>query len=179
MSAFSITRRPSPITRRSRGAALVEFAITYAFVLLPLSFMFVFACEMLWVWHSVAEWTRLGARYAATHCFQPGGDNVREWMRQNVPRMVDQDRFRQGEVEINVEYFVQDPASGEPVPFECQATECSVECIPDQVRITVSSYEFRRFFDFLRLPPVTLPDFRTVATMQGAGCNAEDGTCLP
>ena len=61
MSVIPNPRPPSPIPRRTRGAVLVEFAVTYAFVLLPLSFMFVFACEMLWVWHSVAELTRLGA----------------------------------------------------------------------------------------------------------------------
>jgi len=165
--------------RNHRGATTVEFALAYGLILLPLTFMFVFACQMLWVWHSVAEWTRAGAKYAATHCFQTGGDNVRNWMRANVPRMVDQERFRQGEVEVNVEYFVQDPATGAPTAFECQAADCSVECIPDQVRITVAAYEYRRMFDVLGLAPVPLPDFRTTVSMEGAGCNAEEATCLP
>src|SRR6185503_19275348 len=96
------------LMRASRGAVTVEFALIYGVVLLPLTFMFVFACEMLWVWHSVAEWTRAGAKYAATHCFQADGENVKQWMRDNVPRVIDQNRFREGEVEINVAYFVQD-----------------------------------------------------------------------
>ena len=171
-------RSPAP-ARKRRGAVTVEFALMYGMVLLPLTFMFVYACQLLWVWHSVAEWTRAGAKYAATHCYQSGGDNVRTWMRENVPRMVDQDRFRQGEVEVNVEYFSQDPATGEPVEFECEGADCSVECIPEQVRITVSAYEFRRMLDVLGLPPVVLPDFRTVSSMEGAGCNPEEATCLP
>jgi hypothetical protein len=162
-----------------RAATTVEFALIYGLVLLPLSFMFVFACQMVWVWHSVAEWTRAGAKYAATHCYQAGGDNVRNWMRENVPRMVEQDRFRQGEVEISVEYFAQDAASGAPVEFTCEGSECSPECIPDQVRVTVSGYEFRRMLDVLGLPPVALPDFRTSVSMEGAGCNAEESTCAP
>jgi hypothetical protein len=33
--------------------------------------------------------------------------------------------------------------------------------------------------DVLGLPPVALPDFRTTLAMEGAGCNPEEGTCLP
>jgi hypothetical protein len=177
MRPFPKTQHPRPNTRL--GAVTVEFALVYGLILLPLSFMFVFACQMLWVWHSVAEWTRAGAKYAATHCYQAGGDNVTNWMRENVPRMIDQERFRQGEVEIAVEYFTQDPATGDPVEFTCEGPDCSVECIPEQVRITVSAYEFRRMFDVLGLAPVPLPDFRTSLSMEGAGCNPEDATCLP
>ena len=31
--------------------------------------MVIFVAEMLWVWHSVVDFTRDGARYAATHCW--------------------------------------------------------------------------------------------------------------
>ncbi len=158
---------------------MTEFAIVYGLVLLPLAFMFVFGCQLLWVWHSVAEWTRAGAKYAATHCFQTGGDNVRQWMRANVPPVVDQNRFRDGEVEINVEYFNADPGTGEMLAFECEGAECTPECVPQSVRITVAAYEFRRMLDVLGLPPVPLPDFRTTTAMEGAGCNPEEGTCLP
>lgn len=165
--------------RRRRGQTAVEFTLVYGLVLLPLSFMFVFACEMLWVWHSVAEWTRQGAKYAATHCFQSDGGNTRQWMRDHVPLMVDINRFREGEVDINVDYFSADPSTGEPAAFACDGTECSPECVPETVRVTVSNYEFRRMLDVLGLPPVPLPDFRTVASMEGAGCNPEEQTCSP
>jgi hypothetical protein len=141
--------------------------------------MFVFAAELLWVWHSVAEWTRAGAKYAATHCFQQDGENVKQWMRQNVPVVVDRDRFRSGEVEINVEYFSADPSTGELLPFTCEAEECSPACVPQTVRLTVTNYEFRRMLDVLGLPPVPLPDFRTVAGMEGAGCDPEEQACQP
>ena len=48
----------------------LEFALLYAGVMLPLTFMVIFVAEMLWVWHSVIDFTRDGARYAATHCWQ-------------------------------------------------------------------------------------------------------------
>src|SRR5262249_54717646 len=130
-----------------RGQSAVEFTLIYGFVLLPLTFMFVFACELLWVWHSVAEWTRQGAKYAATHCFQSDGDNVRQWMRDHVPLVVDRNRFREGEVDINVDYFSADPSTGELTPFACDGADCSTECIPETVRITVANYEFRRMQD--------------------------------
>src|SRR5712692_3409091 len=130
-----------------RGQTAVEFTLVYGLVLLPLTFMFVFSCEMLWVWHSVAEWTRQGAKYAATHCFQSDGDNVRQWMRSHVPLMVDRNRFREGEVDINVDYFNADPSTGELTAFSCDGTECSTECVPETVRVTVANYEFRRMLD--------------------------------
>ncbi|MBI3694839.1 MAG: pilus assembly protein [Acidobacteria bacterium] len=165
--------------RRQGGQTMIEFTLVYGLVLLPLTFIFVFACQMLWVWHSVAEWTRNGAKYAATHCFQSDGGNVKQWMRENVPPMVDINRFREGEVDLNVDYFNADPQSGELTPFTCDGAECTPECVPQTVRVTVASYEFRRMFDVLGLPPVTLPDFRTAVSMEGAGCNPEEQTCLP
>src|SRR5579862_1225852 len=56
------------MTRRS-GQATVEFAVLYAGVVLPLIFMTIFVAEMLWIWHSVADFTRDAARYASTHCW--------------------------------------------------------------------------------------------------------------
>jgi hypothetical protein len=162
-----------------RGQATVEFALIYGLVLLPLTFMIVFGCEMLWVWHSVADWTRFGARYAATHCFQQDGENVKNWMRNNVPLMIDQDKFALGDVAINVEYFSEDSGSGLPEPFTCSSAECSPACVPQTVRITVSNYTYRRMLDVFGLPGVPLPDFRTVSSMQGAGCNPDEQICLP
>jgi hypothetical protein len=62
--------------RRRSGQALTEFAVLYAGVVLPLTFMIVFVSEMLWVWHSVVDFTRDGARYAATHCWMADAGNV-------------------------------------------------------------------------------------------------------
>ena len=47
---------------RAPGQAAIEFALLYAAVILPLTFMMIFVSEMLWVWHSVVDFTRDGAR---------------------------------------------------------------------------------------------------------------------
>ena len=165
--------------RNQRGQAAVEYALLYAGVILPMTFAIIFAAEMLWVWHSVVDFTREGARYAATHCWQPGGDNVLAFMRTNVPRMIDMDQFQGGNAEIEVRYFSRDPDTGMLVDFDCANGECSTLCVPDFVSVRVASYEFRRFVNFLGLPPVQIPGFRTSLPIGSAGCDPEQGTCLP
>src|SRR5947207_9315370 len=142
--------------RRSRsgssGQATLEYAILYAGVILPLTFAIVFAAEMLWVWHSVVDFTRDGARYSTMHCWTANGDNVMTYMRSHVPRMIDMDQFQQGQAEIAVRYLSRDPDTGSLTDFTCDSGECSVNCIPDAVTVSISSYEFRRFVNFLGLP---------------------------
>ena len=164
---------------RARGQATVEFAILAAGVIFPVTFATIFAAEMLWVWHSVVEFTRDGARYAVTHCWQSGGENVLGYMRTHVPRMVDMDQFQSGEAEIAVSYFSRDPDSGQLTDFSCDGGDCSTACVPDAVSVRINNYQFRRFVAFLGLPPVILPGFLTSLPMQSAGCDPEQGTCLP
>jgi hypothetical protein len=161
--------------RSRNGQAALEYALIYAGVLLPLTFMTIFTAELLWVWHSVNEFTREGARYAATHCWQADGENVRQYMRTNVPRVIDMDQIREL---IEIEYYGRNPDSGQMEAFACSGGECSAECVPDAVTVSVRNYEFRRFMGFLGLPPVAIPDFRTTATIESAGCD-ETGTCVP
>ncbi|MBI1788888.1 MAG: pilus assembly protein [Acidobacteria bacterium] len=168
--------------RRSRGnsgQATVEFALLYAGVIVPLTFALIFTSEMLWIWHSAVEFTRDGARYAATHCWQPGADNVLTYMRTHVPRMMDMDQFQSGAAEITVEYFARDPDTGQLTEFTCDSGECSTNCVPDTVSISITNYEFRRFVNFLGLPPVGIPTFKTSMPIESAGCDPEQGTCLP
>ena len=160
------------------GQTLIEFALVYSAVILPLTFMIIFTTQMMWVWNSVVEWTRNGARYAATHCAQSGGGNVIAFMRNNVPLTFDLEQFRSGPAEVQVEYFSRDPASGELVTFTC-GSDCSTECIPDVVRIRVTNYEFRAFQSSLGLPPIPVPEFATTVPIESAGCDPETGTCLP
>src|SRR6185369_14632852 len=87
-----------------RGQATIEFALIYGAVILPLTFMTIFVAEQLWIWHSVAEFTRDGAHYAATHC-ATDGSNVIGYMTLRVPAMIDQARFQNGEAGIQVQYF--------------------------------------------------------------------------
>ena len=161
------------------GQATVEYAILYAGIILPLTFGVVFAAELLWVWHSVVDFTREGARYAVTHCWTANGDNVLTYMRTHVPRMIDQNQFQQGQAQIAVRYFSRDPDTGSLVDFTCGSGECSVDCIPDAVTVSISSYQFRRFGNLLALPPIDIPDFRTSLPMESAGCDPEQATCLP
>lgn len=133
---------PRTAKTRRRGQAVLEYVIVLAGVITPLTFGLIAAAQMVWIWHSVVDWTRLGARYAVTHCWQPGGTNVIAWMRDNVPPIPDQESFRSGSAEIVVEYYRRDPDSGALVEFSCD-TECSTQCVPDVAKVSVRNYEFR------------------------------------
>jgi hypothetical protein len=164
--------------RADGGQELVEYALVTAGVTIPLVFAIIFTAEIFWVWHSVVDYTREGARYAATHCWQADSANVVNYMTSHVPRMIDMDQFRNGAATITVRYQARDPESGGLVDFACENAECSTGCIPDVVTVSVTNYQFRRFVVPLGLPPVTLPDFRASVAMGGAGCD-ESGSCTP
>jgi hypothetical protein len=164
-------------TSRS-GQATMEFVLAYGSVLLPLTFAIIFTSELLWIWHSVNDFTRVGAGYAAKHCWTVSGSNVTDFMKANVPPMVNRDQFQSGPVVIQVSYFAADPVSGQLQPFTCD-TECSTSCIPDTVTVSVTGYEFKTFVTSLGLPPVPLPDFQTSVPMESAGCDPEQGICQP
>lgn len=158
------------------GQASIEFALLYGGVVLPLTFMIIFIAEMLWIWHSVADYTRDGARYAATHCWMPDGSNVVQYMEATAPPMIDRAQFQSGAAGITVQYFALDPASGTLGPFACGSGECSANCIPDAVSVSITNYTFLRFASFMKLPPVTIPPFTTNIPVEGAGCD-ETGVC--
>ena len=164
--------------KRQSGQSTMEFALTYAGVLAPALFAIVFTAQLLWIWHSVVEFTRAGAQYAATHCWQASGDNVLGYMRSNVPPMLDQQQFQNGTVTLEVDYFSVDPASGQLLPFSCGG-ECSTACIPDTVTVHVLNYQFTSFVSYLGLPPVMIPDFQASMPVESAGCDPEQGTCFP
>jgi hypothetical protein len=165
------------VKRRRSGQSTLEFALLYGGVVLPLTFMTIFTAQMLWVWHSVVDFTRDGARYAATHCWMSDASNVVQYMEAHVPRMIDQGQFQNNAVGITVEYFAQDPVSGALTPFACDG-DCSANCHPDTVSVSIANYQFQRFSTFFRLPFVQMPDFRTSLPMESAGCD-ESGNCLP
>ncbi len=164
--------------RDTRGQETVEFALLYASVILPLTFMVVFVAEMLWIWHSVVDFTRDGARYAATHCWMSDGSNVVNYMESHVPMMIDMNQFQTGEAGISVQYFQLDPASGTLSDFTCSNGDCSTGCVPDLVTVSITNYQFTRFSSFFRLPAVLMPSFQTSMPIGGAGCD-ESGNCVP
>lgn len=163
--------------RKRNGQATIEFALTFGALTLPLTIAIVFTSQLLWVWHSVVEFTRIGAQYAATHCASGGGENVANFMRQNVPVNIDQAQFAQGGVTITVDYFQRNVDTGQFEPFACDGAECSTECVPDAVTVRVTGYEFRRVLTNLGIPPVPLPDFRATLPMESAGCSPDSTDC--
>ncbi len=165
--------------RDTSGQAIAEHLLLYAGIMVPLTFAVIFTAELLWTWHSIVEITRVGARYAATHCWQPSAENVMNYMRAHVPPMVDRDQFTAGEVEIEVKYYSRDAASGTLVEFSCDQAECSNMCVPDTVSVRVRNYEFRHFMSYLGLPAVAMPEFPASLPIESAGCDAESGVCLP
>jgi hypothetical protein len=174
-------RLVSKYQRRSRyrsGQSTVEYAILTAGVIIPVTFGIIYLSQILWIWHSVTDFTRDGARYASTHCWQADGGNVRTYMQSSVPLMIDQDQFKNGNAEIQINYFANDPTTGTLTDFSCD-TECSTSCIPDAVTVRVVNYQFRSFMSYLGLQPVTMPDFRTSVAIEGAGCDPDQGVCQP
>jgi hypothetical protein len=144
-----------------------------------MTMMVIFTAQILWVWHTASDFTREGARYAATRCWQPGASNVLGYMRQNVPPTIDQSQFRDGVAEIEVAYFSRNADSGEWEEFTCDGAECSRDCVPELVRVRIANYQFAHFMNFLGLPPVRIPDFQTQMPMESAGCSADDTACTP
>jgi hypothetical protein len=162
------------VRARKRGQAITEFAVLYAGVILPLTFMTIFVAEMLWIWHSVVEFTRDGARFAATHCYQGDGSNVLAYMQSHVPPMIDQAQFQAGDAGIQVQYLTVNP-DGSTTPFSTGA--CS-DCVPDSVSVSITNYQFLRFAAFMKLPPVTIPPFTTNLPMESAGFQDASGVCV-
>jgi Flp pilus assembly protein TadG len=165
--------------RSSRaGSMTLEFAIAYAGVMLPMTFGLLFFAQLMWVWHSVNEMTRRGASYATTHCWQSAAGNVVEYMQNNIPPMIDQVQIQNGPAQIAVTYFSKDPVTGQLAPFQCDS-ECTANCIPDTVTVSVTGFQFTTFTTYLGLAPITIPNFQTSLAMEGAGCDPEQGVCAP
>jgi hypothetical protein len=166
-------------TDRRAGQASTEFALLYTGVILPLTFMLVFVAEMLWIWHSVVDFTRYGARYASTHCWETDGSasNVIQYMESNVPPMIDMNQFQTGAAGIQVSYFTQN-TDGTSTPFDSGSCSGAI-CVPDTVSVSITSYQFTRFSGFLGLPSVTMPPFTTSVPMESAGYSDASGTCAP
>ena len=155
-----------------RGQSAVEFAVLYAGVMLPLTFMTIFVAQALWLWHGMTEFTRDGARYAATHCYQGDGANVITYMQTHVPPVIDQAQFQAGgNATVQVQYL---NATGQPF----SNGDCG-DCVPDNVSVSVGNYTFGRLAVFLRLPGIVLPPFTTNLPMESAGFQDASGTCIP
>jgi len=178
-------RRTAPRRRRS-GQASLEYALLFVGIFLPFTFGIIYTAQLLWVWHSMVEFTRDGARYATTHCWQADGANVVAYMYANVPPNIEQAQFNQPNVNaaVTVNYYTTDPDSGALTDFSCDS-DCSISCIPDVVSVSIQGYTYTKFFTFLKLPGVPMPSWNTSLPMESAGCDgasesaAASGSCLP
>jgi hypothetical protein len=172
-------REPGASGSRS-GQNTVEFALMFVGVIVPFTFGIMYIAQLLWVWHSMVEFTRDGARYATTHCWQSDGGNVLAYMYANVPVNIEQAQFNapNANAAVTVNYYSVDPDSGELIPFSCD-TDCSVGCVPDVVAVSVQNYVYTNFFITLNLPGVAMPAWLTSLPMENAGCDPATGVCNP
>ena len=147
----------------------------YGVVVVPLLFGLILVAQICWIWHSMVEFTRDGARYAATHCWQASSQNVIQYMQANVPANIDGVQFQAGgSAQINVQYF-QRADDGQLQAFGC-AVECSTSCIPDAVTVSVTNYQFQHHATLLQ--SISLPAFTGSQAVGTAGCD-NTGVCTP
>jgi hypothetical protein len=167
--------------RGPRGQATVETALAMAAAIIPITFGLIAFTEIAWTYHALAAVTRLGARYAATHCWQDQvGSNVVNWMRlpANTPAFPDRALIASGGIQIQVNYWMHDADTHQSVPFECGGS-CSPDCAPDSVTVSIIGYQFNHFFSLLGLPPLQVPPFSTTVAIESGGGNPETGVSSP
>src|SRR5690242_4687505 len=113
---------------KTRGQASVEMALALVFGVVPLTIGLIAFAEAAWTYHGLATITRLGARYAATHCYGDStGQNVITWLTDpanvSVPAFPDRQQIAAGGIQIGVDYWAHDPNQGS-IPVSCPP-ECS------------------------------------------------------
>ena len=135
--------------------------------------------QAVWTWAGIIHLTRLGAVYAATHCWQDSaGSNVVNYMQTHVPPMIDSQQIRRGPAQIQVQYLTQDAVNRQTVPYEC-AESCSPTCAPDAVTVTISGYQFASLTRVLGLAPIAAPSFSTTMHVESQGGNPDTGGAVP
>ena len=160
--------------RKHRGQATVEMALALVFGILPLTLGLIAFVEAAWTYHGLAALTRLGANYAATHCFQDSsGQNVTSWLADPnntlLPAFPDRRQLATGGILIDVHYWTHDPDQGS-IEVPCPPG-CTAECVPDSVTVSVASgqpgaYQFNRLLGAMGLPLVQVPSFATTVPME-------------
>jgi hypothetical protein len=173
------------------GQTAVEYALLFVGVIVPFTFGLYFVADVLWLWHSMVDFTRDGARYATTHCWYSDSSNVLSYMYANVPPNIEQAEFNQpsATATVTVNYYSVDPDSGSLDSFSCDG-DCTIGCIPDVVQVSIQNYTYTNFFtDFLQLSGIAMPAWTYSLPMESAGCDgsqenlgtpiASTGGCLP
>ena len=162
------------------GQASIEFALLYSAVILPLTFMVVFVSEMLWVWHSVVDFTRDGATYAATHCWMGDGGNVTTYMTDACAAHDRHGQIPKRRSGAANQLFFAGPGHRAAHAVRLRLGRRVQRRLRSGRRYgSVTSYQFTKGLStFFKLPPVTIPPFAASMPMQSAGCD-ESGNCLP
>jgi hypothetical protein len=171
----------NPGSRGRGGQTTVEYAMLMVGVIIPFTFGIIYLADALWVWHSMVDFTRDGARYATTHCWYADGNNVLGYMYGSVPVNLEQAQFNQPNVNaaITINYYTVDPDSGTLDAFACDG-DCTIGCVPDVVQVSIQNYTFTTFFTtFMQLPGIPMPSWTVSLPMESAGCdgaNENDGS---
>jgi hypothetical protein len=99
-------------------------------------------------------------------------------MQTHVPPMLDAQQISRGPAQIQIQYFTQDTANRQTIPFEC-AESCSATCAPDAVTVTISGYQFASLTRILGLSPLIAPPFSTTMQVESQGGNPDTGEAVP
>src|SRR5438067_4597878 len=99
--------------KTTNGQATIETALVLVFGIVPLTIGLIAFTEAAWTYHGLASLTRLGAQYAATHCFQDSsGQNVITWLTDSTNRVVpvfpDRPQLVTGGIQVEVQYWTHD-----------------------------------------------------------------------
>lgn len=165
--------------RRQSGQASVEMALVMGTLVVPAVFGLLLVGQAIWTWGSLVHLTRLGAKYAATHCWQDAaGSNVVNYMQVNSSFILDRQQITGGSAQILVQYWTNDATNHVTVPFEC-GESCSASCVPDAVTVTVSGYQFNSLVRVLGIGPVSMPAFSTTMQVESSGGNPDTGVGIP
>jgi Flp pilus assembly protein TadG len=164
------------LRRNEKGQATVEMALVFIAGIIPLSFGLIAFAELAWTYHALTTLTRDGARYAATHCWQEGADNVVSWMKTNAPVFPDRAQLLSGAITIQVNYWTHNLDANESDAFSCDGAAGCGACVPDSVTVSITGYQFNSFLPALGLAPLQVPTFSTTLEVESAGGNSDPQT---
>src|SRR5579871_5162835 len=128
--------------KNESASTTFESALVMSLIMFPVTFGIMMLTGLVFTWGGVVHLTRVGAAYAATHCYQDSvGSNVQNYMLSNLPVLMDSTQLTNGPAVITVQYWTQDRVGHQTIPFVC-GSGCSLDCTPDAVTVTVSGYQF-------------------------------------
>lgn len=150
------------MTLSQRGLTTVEFAVVGAVAILVLIGVIEIA-RMLFVWNTIGEVTRRGARLAVV-C--PVGDAA--IVAEALMNRSGGDPVLNGLTAANVDVSYRDAAGAPTAVFD----------LIEYVRVEITGYAHTLLIPFVPLGPVTLPAFSTTLPIESLGLIPEDDTFI-